>query len=382
LPDHENISMKVAIVHDWFVVKGGAEKVVKQMLECFPSAEVFSLFDFLSPEDRKEIMKDKKVKVSFMQKLPFAKKNYRYFFPVFSKAIESISLKGFDLILSSSHAVAKGIITEKDQIHVCYCHTPVRYAWDMKEDYMKMVPPGVRNIVSWRLNKLQKWDKENAHNVTQYIANSKNISNRIKNNYDKNSSVVYPPIDTDYFVPADKNEAYNNAFLVVSRLVPYKRVDLIIEAFNRHPELKLNVIGDGPEFNNLKSIANPNIKLLGYQSDQTVREYYQRSRALLLAAIEDFGITSAEAQACGTPIIALNKGGYSETVIDKVSGVFFEDQTVEEIDTGIQRFLEIEDSFDAVKIRNHAEKFKIDRFKKEFLSIVNNTIEKYQFSVV
>lgn len=373
--------MKVAIVHDWFVVKGGAEKVVKQMLECYPNAEVFSLFDFLSPEDRSEIMKEKRVKVSFMQKLPFAKKNYRYFFPIFSKAIESISLKGFDLILSSSHAVAKGIISEENQIHICYCHTPVRYAWDMKEDYMKMVPAGVRNIVSWRLNKLQKWDKENAQNVTQYIANSKNISHRIKNNYNRNSSVIYPPVDTEYFKPNSKGNNIDKPFLVVSRLVPYKRIDLIINVFNNHPELKLNIIGDGPEFFELKHLAKSNIKLLGYQSDEAVRNHYQNARALLLAAIEDFGITSPEAQACGTPVIALNKGGYSETVLENTTGVFFAEQNEVELEKAIQHFIKIESNFNSEEIRSHAEKFRIDRFKNEFLNIVNETIEKHQFSL-
>ena len=373
--------MKVAIVHDWFVVKGGAEKVVKQMLECYPNAEVFSLFDFLSPEDRNEIMKDKQVNVSFMQKLPFAKKNYRYFFPIFSRAIESISLKGFDLIISSSHAVAKGILTEPNQIHICYCHTPVRYAWDMKEDYMKMVPPGVRNIVSWRLNKLQKWDKENSNNVTKYIANSNNISIRIKNNYNRNSIVVYPPVDTDYFKPKNKNDQKESPFLIVSRLVPYKKIDLIIRVFNKFPHLKLNIIGDGPEFFELKHLAKSNIKLLGYQSDTSVRTYYQNARAVLLAAIEDFGITSAEAQACGTPVIALKKGGYTETVLEDKTGVFFNEQNEVELEKSLHHFIAIESTFNKAEIRTHAEKFKIDRFKNEFSSIVNDTIEKYQFSL-
>ncbi|MGB0391327.1 MAG: glycosyltransferase [Salibacteraceae bacterium] len=368
--------MRVALVHDWFVVKGGAEKVVHQILECFPNAEVFSLFDFLSPQDRKAILKEKSVTVSFMQKIPFAKKNYRYFFPIFSRAIESISLEGFDLILSSSHAVAKGIKSNKNQIHICYCHTPVRYAWDMKDDYIKMVPASIRNLVSWRLNKLQKWDKENADNVTKYIANSQNISERILNNYNRKSTVVYPPIDTDYFQPNGVVNKKTEPFLVVSRLVPYKRVDLIIKAFNERPDLKLNIIGDGPEFHELKELANENITLLGYQSDERVKFHYQHSRAMLLAAIEDFGITSVEAQACGTPVIALGKGGYKETVVLNETGVFFAEQTKNEILKGLDSFVENESKFDRDKIRAHAEKFRIKRFKEEFMKIVNETIQE------
>lgn len=368
--------MKVALVHDWFVVKGGAEKVVRQILECFPNAEVFSLFDFLSPEDRKSILKEKSVTVSFMQKIPFAKKNYRYLFPIFSRAIESISLDGFDLVLSSSHAVAKGIKTSRDQVHVCYCHTPVRYAWDMKDDYVKMVPASVRNLVNWRLKKLQKWDKGNANNVTKYIANSINISERIFNNYNRKSTVVYPPIDTEYFQPNGVMDKKVEPFLVVSRLVPYKRVDLIIEAFNQRPELKLNIIGDGPEYHELRELANKNITMLGYQSDERVKYHYQHSRAMLLAAIEDFGITSVEAQACGTPVIALGQGGYKETVVPFETGVFFADQSKEEILKGIDSFIEHESNFDRDKIRAHAEKFKINRFRDEFMKIVNETLRE------
>lgn len=370
-------NLKIAVVHDWFLVKGGAEKVLKEILECFPKADVYSLLNGFNRELGNDIVHSKPVNVSFLQRFPFANKYHRYLLPLYTRAIESLNLKKYDLIISSSHAVAKGVRTYPHQVHVCYCHTPVRYAWDLKSEYLSHVKRSVlRKLASWQLEKLRNWDLNSAPNVTTYIANSQYVSKRIKNNYNRSSTVVYPPVDTEYFQPNGVKVEEREHYISISRLVPYKRLDLVLEAFRNLPHLKLKMIGSGPEFEKLKALAPSNADLMGFVSDEALKKELQRSKALILAADEDFGMTSLEAQACGIPVIALKRGGYLETVIDNHTGLFFEDQTKEALMTAILEFESRRDQFRPDTARSNALRFSKETFREQFTSIVEDNVKE------
>jgi len=364
--------MKIAIIHDWLVVNAGAEKVLKEILELFPEADVFSLVDFLNDKDRQEILKGKYAKTSFIQKLPFAKKYFRNYLPLFPKAIESLDLKEYDLIISSSWAVAKGVKKNKNQFHISYCHTPIRYAWDLYDEYVGNLKQPKKFLVEKTLKYIRKWDLISSNRVDLFIANSKFVGERIKRIYNKDSIVLYPPVDTKKF---DGDMKKDDFYLVVCRLVKYKKVDLIIKAFNQMPNKKLIVIGNGEEYNHLKKIAKNNIKLLGYQEDRVVIDYMKRAKAFVYAAIEDFGISVVEAQAAGTPVIALNKGGTKESVINNVTGVLFEKQTHDCIINAVKKFDYI--NFNLEFIKRHAAQFDKEIFKKNFQNLLKDFIKSY-----
>jgi glycosyltransferase involved in cell wall biosynthesis len=366
--------MKIAFVHDWFTVNGGAEKVAKSILEAIGESDIYCLFDFFIDQDREVILNGKQTHKSFLQHLPFCKKLYRNYLPFFPRAIESFDLSKYDIIISSSFAVAKSVKVQKGQIHVSYCHSPMRYIWDMKDQYIREISsPLKRKIAERTFNKLRSWDKKTSENVTHFIANSKFISERIKMAYDRDSSVLYPPVDTDFFTP-EKNKKPSDYFVVVSRLVPYKKIGLIAEAFKKLPNQKLIIIGDGPELNNIPKLAN--VECLGFLSKVEMRSYLRNAKAFILAAVEDFGISSLEAQACGVPVLALRKGGYLETVVENKTGLFFDNQNIEDITSVIEKFEEIESNFDATSIRNHALLFGEENFKKNFKAEINNVINK------
>lgn len=357
--------MKVAIVHDWLVTDAGAEKVLSAIIELYPEADIFSLVDFLDEKDRQSVLKGKYAKTSFIQKLPFSKKHFRNYLPLFPKAIESLELSGYDLIISSSWAVAKGVKKSKQQIHICYCHTPIRYAWDLYYEYTQDLTQPKRFLVEQTLQYIKKWDYESANRVDQYIANSKFVAKRIKNNYQRESTVIYPPVDTvNFSLSQDKEEFY----LCASRLVPYKKTKLIVEAFNEMSDQQLVVIGDGEEYNTIKQIARPNIKVLGYQDKATMIDHMQRAKGFVYAAVEDFGIVPIEAMSCGTPVIALNDGGTAETVIDGINGVHFQTQTKEDIIKAIQRFRTMK--FDHKSISEYAKNFSKERFQKDLTTFI------------
>ncbi|MEW5952058.1 MAG: glycosyltransferase family 4 protein [Elusimicrobiota bacterium] len=363
--------MKIAIIHDWLVTYAGAERVLEQIIDLFPESDLFSLIDFL-PENKRFFIKNKKVNTSFIQYLPFAKAKYRSYLPLFPTAIESFDLSEYDLIISVSHCVAKGVKIKSGQKHICVCCSPVRYAWDLREQYLSeaKLDSGIKKIIADKiLDYIKEWDIRTINRVTDYIAISKYISDRIKNNYNKESSVIYPPVDINKFELCAKKE---NFYLTASRMVPYKKIPLIAEAFSKMPDKKLVVIGDGPEFEKVKKVLGRNIELLGYQEDNVLKEYMKKAKAFVFAAEEDFGIVPVEAQACGTPVIAYGKGGALETVVDGVSGTFFKEQTVESIISAVNSFEKM--SFDPIKIRKNSERFSIDRFKKEFLNFVNSKI--------
>jgi len=361
--------MKVAIVHDWLVTNAGAEKVLKEIVTLYPHADIFSLVDFLSDEDRDIIISGKEVETSLIQKLPLAKKHFRNYLPLFPRAIESLDVSHYDLVLSSSWAVAKGIKTTAKQLHICYCYTPIRYAWDLYDEYTSNLKQPKKFLVQKSLSYIRKWDIATLDRVDYFIADSKFIQERINRTYKRESTVIYPPVDVDKFTLSEHKKDF---YLVASRLVPYKKTKLIVEAFNQMPDKKLVVIGKGEEYETIKSIAKENIVVLGYQSDEVLVEHMQKAKAFVYAAVEDFGIVPIEAMACGTPVIALKEGGTKETVIDTVTGVHFEEQSTQSIIDAVHTFETL--SFNASFISDYAKKFSISNFHNTFKHFVENKI--------
>ena len=333
--------MRVAVVCDWLVVYAGAERVLEQILKIYPNADLFCLVDFL-PEDQRDFIMYKKTHTSFIQNLPRAKKNYRSYLPLMPLAVEQLDVSAYDLVISSSHAVAKGILTGPDQVHISYVHSPIRYAWDLQHQYLQEANL-THGIKGWMakaiLHYIRLWDYRTAHGVDHFIANSEFIARRIKKVYGRDAMVIYPPVDVDAYELCEKKEDF---YLTASRMVPYKKVKLVVEAFNEMPDKKLVVIGDGPEYGKIKEIAKKNITLMGYQPFSVLKEKMQKAKAFVFAAEEDFGIAPVEAQACGTPVIAYGKGGALETVRgqyeEKPTGFFFQKQTTDAIIKAVRCF--------------------------------------------
>ncbi len=365
--------MKIAIIHDWLVTYAGSERVLEEIIKLYPDADLFSLMDFL-PEHERHFLGHRKIQTSFLQHVPFARNKYRSYLPLMPLAIQQFDLSGYKLVISSSHAVAKGVLTTSDQLHVCYCHTPIRYAWDLQHQYLKDagLDKGVKGkIAQLILHQIRLWDYSASRRVDHFIANSQNVAAKIKKNYGRESSVIYPPVDVEKFHPGSKKDDF---FLTVSRMVPYKKIDLIVEAFSQIPDKRLVVIGDGPSLSKVKSKAGSNIEILGYQPDSVICTYLQKARAFIFAADEDFGILPVEAQACGTPVIAYKKGGVLETLINMQTGIFFEEQTVASLINAVQEFECSQDRFESNIIRKNAEKYSRDRFRKEFLALMGKII--------
>ena len=369
--------MKKALVHDWFVVYGGSEKCVESFTNIWDDFDIYALVDFFNEEDRKKVLKGKHAKTSFIQKLPFSKTKYRSYLPLFPLAIEQFDLSEYDLILSSSHAVAKGVLTHEGQLHISYVHTPMRYAWGLYFQYLKEsgLDKGIKGMLArYFLHKIRIWDISTVNRVDYYIANSRYVAKRIERIYGKKAEVIYPPVDVDKFTLSQNKEDY---YLTASRMVPYKKIDLIVEAFARIGR-KLIVIGDGPDMKKIKRRATSNIEILGYQPDSVLVEYMKKAKAFVFAALEDFGILPVEAQAAGTPVICLAKGGTGETVIDGETGIHFKNQTVKDLEEAIYRFEKAYDTFDPVKIREHALRFKRERFEKEIKEFVEKKYEEFK----
>ncbi len=364
--------MKVAIVHDWLVTNAGAEKVLKAILEIYPQAEIFSLVDFLNEKDRFDILNGKYARTSFIQNLPFSKKHFRNYLPLFIKAIESFDLSSYDLIISSSWAVSKGINKNSNQIHICYCHTPIRYAWDLYDEYTLNLKQPKKFIVQQTLKYIRKWDIKTLNRVDYFIANSDFVKNRIKKTYNKDSIVIYPPVNTEKFILNNKKEDF---YLTACRLVPYKKTKLIVEAFNEMADKKLIIIGDGDEYELIKKIAKQNIILLGYQEFENMVSYMQKAKAFVYAAVEDFGIVPIEAMSCGTPIIALNDGGTAETVLNEITGIHFINQNKDDIKNAVRKFETI--NFNNSIISNLSRKYSIERFQKDLKDFVDSKLIEF-----
>lgn len=357
--------MKIAIVHDWLVTDAGAEKVLRAMIAIYPDADIFSLVDFLNDEERKVVLNGKVAKTSFIQKLPFAKTHFRHYLLLFPRAIESFDLSAYDLIISSSWAVAKGVKKHKEQLHISYCYTPIRYAWDLYDEYTSQLKQPKKFLAQSVLKYIRKWDIETLSRVDYFIADSRFVQDRIKRTYKRDSVVIYPPVDIDNYTLYEQKEDF---YLTASRLVSYKKTKLIVEAFNKMPHKKLIVIGDGEEYESIKKIAKDHIKILGYQEKTLMIEYMQKSKAFVYAAIEDFGIVTIEAMACGTPVIALDDGGTAETVIPLLNGVHFQRQNVRDIMDAVNKFESL--AFNAKEISEQAQKFSTERFEKELKKFV------------
>ena len=367
--------MKKALIHDWYTVYGGAERCVESFTNIWDDFDHFSLIDDLSDPHRELILKGKKTKNSFIQKLPFWKKKYRTYLPLFPFAIEQFDLSDYELILSSSSSVAKGVLTKPSQLHIAYVYSPVRYAWDLYHQYLKesKLDSGVKGLIAkYFLFKLRAWDFSTANRPDHYIAISHFVAKRIKKVYNKKALVIYPPVDTDSFTLTTETSDY---YITCSRMVPYKKIDLIVEAFSKTNK-KLIVIGDGPDFKKIKKLASSNVELKGYVEKDEMLDIIKRAKAFIFAAEEDFGIAPIEAQACGVPVIAYGKGGALETIIgvssdenfdDKsVTGVFFKEQTSSSLLEAVNYFEKNEASFDRKIIRKNAKRFSKDRFEKEF----------------
>jgi len=370
MPENILTKLRTAIVHEWFADYAGSERVVESFTNLWPDADVYTLVNLLNEEENKIVLKSKPAKTSFIQKLPFAKTKHRWYLPLFPFTIERFDFSKYDLIISSSHAVTKGLIKRPDQLHISYCHSPMRYAWDNAELYLNQanISKGLKGFAARSIiNYLRKWDLKTAIRPDYLIANSKFIAEKIKRIYNRGSDVIYPPVDVDKFEPVEEKD---NFYLTASRMVPYKRVDLIVDAFSMMNDKKLLVVGDGPELNNIKRIASPNVKILGYKSGEEFKTLLQKAKAFVFAAEEDFGITVVEAMACGTPVIAFNKGGTAETVIDEQTGILFDSQTAESIKNAILKFEYLKNTFKPHQISRYTKKFSRDIFEKNIKEYV------------
>ncbi len=366
--------MKTALVYDWFVDgAGGGEKAFEAIYSLFPSP-IYTLLQ--TPESTAgSPLAKAEFHRSFIQTMPRAMKSYRSYLPLFPMAIEQLDLSGYDLIISCSHCVAKGVLTQADQIHLNYCYTPMRYAWDLYHQYLQ--EDAVRGkIKGWMarlfLHYLRMWDFQASRRVDAYACISRHVAKRIAKTYGREAAVIYPPVNTDFYTLETKKENY---YLAASRLVGYKKIDVIVDAFAKMPDKKLVVVGEGPDLKKIKEKATSNIELVGHQSDDALKTFYQKAKCFLFAPIEDFGIMPVEAQSCGTPVLAFRKGASLETVKDGATGLFFGEQTPESIREAVERFEKEKDAFDPTQIRRHAETFSAKRFAEEFRAWVRSNWE-------
>jgi len=384
--------MKTAIIHEWLVNYAGSERVLEQIVKLYPEADIFTVCDFL-PEEERGFILNKKTTPSFIQKLPFAKNKYRSYLPLMPSALRQFDLSGYDVIISNSHSVAKGVRKTHSQLQVCYCHTPMRYAWDLREQYLKesRLNYGIKGMIAnYILDELRDWDNKTAQQVDHFVTNSHYIKDRIRRAYAKRAEVIYPPVDVNSFPLNENKDKY---FLTASRMVPYKKMDLIVEAFKLNG-LPLVVIGDGPDLEKVKGKAEKNVEFLGFQKDSALREHLQKARAFIFAAEEDFGILPVEAQACGTPVIAFGSGGVTETVIPLAgleegtgnlssgsdaapTGIFYDEQTISSLNKAVRIFQSVEGKFDPAAIRKNAERFGVERFRTEFREFMEEKIEDF-----
>ena len=362
--------MKVAIVHEWLSIYGGSERVVEEIHEIFPNAPIYTLV--YNEKTMPERFKGYDIRTTFVQKLPFAKTKYPNYLPLMPRAFEELDLTEYDLVISSSTACAKGVITRSDAIHICYCHTPMRYAWEFYYEYTRGMNAIKKKIIARFMHKIRIWDRLAADRVDYFIANSHYIGGRIKKYYRRESQVIFPPVNTHLYQFVPNKKIF---YLIVSRLVTYKRVDLAIEAFNKLG-LPLVIIGGGPEEKKLKAMAKENITFLGRLSDEEIAKYYAESKAFIFPGEEDFGITPVEAQASGTPVIAYGRGGALDTVLDGKSGILFMEQTVESLIQAVQSFEKNGVSWDAKQIKANSEQFSVQNFRYKLKSYIEDCLNQ------
>lgn len=372
---------KKALIAEWLVTYAGSEKVLECMLDLYPQSDLFATVDHLEG-DHRHFLGGRNVNTSFLQRMPFSKKHYQKYLPLMPLAVEQHDLSLYDVVISSNHAVAKGVLTGPDQLHISYVHSPIRYAWDMQHQYLHEsgLDRGLKGwLAKWLLHKMRIWDVRTAHGVDHFIANSFFIARRIKKVYGRDADVIYPPVDIDAFDLCGEKEPF---YFTASRMVPYKKMDLIVEAFSEMPDKRLVVIGDGPDFTKIKAKAGGNIELLGYQPFTVLKDYMQRAQAFVFAAEEDFGITPVEAQACGTPVIAFGKGGVLETVqglgSDQPTGVFFPEQSVMALRQAVAEFESQRGVFSPSICRANAARFGKERFKHELAEYIDHRWKQFK----
>lgn len=368
--------INTAIIHEWLVTLAGAESVLQSIYKLYPGT-IYTLFH--DPEQIKgSIYENEQIRTSLLQRLPLARNHHRFFLPLFPMAVEQFDLREHKIIISSSYAVAKGALNSSDQLHICYCHSPMRYIWDLTFEYLEAagLQSGLKSFATRMvLHYIRMWDVISANRVNEFVANSNYIAHRIWKCYNRQAAVIYPPVDVDRFYISDKRDNY---FITVSRLVPYKRLDVMIKAFN-HLKLPLVIIGEGPSRKELQKIAGPTITFMGQQTPQQVEELLSKARAFVFCAEEDFGIVNVEAQASGLPVIAFGRGGALETVIDGETGIFFYRQHPSDLIAALQKFQANEDKFDPHIIRKNAERFPRSRFEQEFKAFVEKAWENFPY---
>jgi len=363
--------VRVAIVHYWLVTMRGGEKVVEALCELFPQADIFT--NVYDPEAMSPTIRRHKVTTTFIQKLPHAKKKYQSYLPLMPLALEQLDLRAYDLIISSESGPAKGVLTRPDALHICYCHTPMRYVWDMYFDYRASTGALKKLLMLPLMHYLKMWDYVSAGRVDHFIANSNFVASRIAKHYRRSAEVIHPPVATTDFSPSSDHEDF---YLVMGQLVGYKRVDIAVGAFNCLGR-RLVIIGEGEALADVKRLAGPNVEVLGRQPFSVIKDHLSRCRALIFPGVEDFGIVPVEAMACGKPVIAYKAGGALETVVDGVTGLFFDQQTSDSLIEAVQRFEASESSFDTLRIAEHARTFDKEIFKKkmsDFIQGKNNCL--------
>ena len=377
--------VKTAIVHDWILDIGGSEACLEQIYRLYPS-DVYTLL--MQEQSVCQLGIDpSRVRPSVLQKCPRAAKHHRWYLPLFPLVVEQFDLSEYDVVISSSHAVAKGVLTNAHQLHICYCHTPSRYAWDLFHLYLREsgLDKGLRGqLAALLLHYFRLWDVASAHRADLFIANSRYIARRIKKIYGREATVIHPPVDVHQYSVSSRKEDY---YLTVSRMVPYKRMELIVDTFSGLPDKKLVIIGDGPGLSRIRSKAAKNVEVLGRQPFDALKDHLRRAKAFIIAAEEDFGIAPVEAQACGTPVIAYGRGGVLDTIVplkdprdrgqetdEQPTGVFFYQQTTDALASAIRFFEKHQQEFDGHAIRERSLRFSAERFQQEFKQFVETAV--------
>jgi glycosyltransferase involved in cell wall biosynthesis len=374
--------MKIAIVHEWLDRYAGSERVFEQIMNMYPQADLFAVVDFMSPSER-AFLKGRPVTTSFIQRMPLARRFFRHYLGLMPLAVEQLDLSGYDVVISSSHAVAKGVITGPNQIHLSYVHSPMRYAWDLQAQYLKQtgLDKGLKGAATrMLLHKLRLWDARSALGVDVFMANSSYIADRIRKVYRRESAVVHPPVAVDQFA---LQEQKGDTYMVACRFEPYKRVELIVEAFTKMPDRKLLVVGSGRGDKRIRELAanHPNITVSAPVPTPKLIELMQNAKAFVFAAEEDFGITLVEAQACGTPLIAFGSGGARDIVINeshlRPTGILFPSQTVEALTAAIDRFEATQARFSPLACRENAQRFSLPAFQARFRDVVDRAMDDF-----
>ena len=360
--------MKVAFVHYWLVTDRGGEKVLEALCELFPDADIYT--HVLNPSRTSKNILKHSIRTTFIQNLPFSKRLYQKYLPLMPIALEQLDLRNYDLVISSESGPAKGVLTSPNTLHLCYCHSPMRYVWDMYHDYLESATGLTRLLMPPLIHYLRMWDYASAARVDQFVANSNHVAARIQKHYRRSAKVIYPPVDVKAFTQSNNHEDF---YLIVSQLVKYKRIPLAVEAFNRNGR-QLIVIGEGEEFETLRGIAKKNVTLLGRQEFSVIRDHLARCKALIFPGEEDFGIVPVEAMASGRPVIAYRKGGALETVIENVTGIFFNEQTPNALIDAVSRFELIQNQFSQEKIVNHALAFSREEFKSRMKQLIEEAL--------